>query len=81
MHVNDIKAFANKVSLDEQYTGKKVVIKAKSPHDDSIKYMTMTGFDSEKREDAFEFRYTEDNVGSQVMTLAMQGITIEVEAA
>jgi len=77
MHINDIKAFSNKVALDEKFHGKIVVIKA--PKEKGGLYITRSGKFDGTKDQAIRFRYTKDKVGEQVMHCHMNGMPIEVE--
>jgi predicted secreted protein len=77
MHINDIKAFTNKVSMDEEFHGKRVVIKA--TQDMGGLYITRSGKFDGTKDQAVRYDYDLDKVGEQVMFLNMNNMPVEVE--
>lgn len=75
---SEIKAFAGRVGMNKDFSGKTVLVRA--PKEKGGKYLSAQGFNAE-RDRASRFDYDRDNVGGQVEQCLAQGMNIEVELA
>ena len=79
MHIDDIKGFAKKVGLDEQFAGRNAQVVVILPKDGKKFYVARTGGTTLNRDDAFVYDYDRDSVAHQVeQVVSMMGINPEV---
>lgn len=79
MHINDIKGFAKKVGLDEQFAGRGAKVVVILPKNGRKFYVARHGGTSENRDDAFVYDYDRDMVAQQVeQVMSIMGVAPEV---
>jgi len=79
MHIDEIRGFAQKVSLDKQFSGRNAQVVVVLPKDGKRHYIARTGGTTLNRDDAFVYDYDRHNVAGQVeQVVQLMGVNPEV---